>query len=155
MEGTRHEQQDRKGRIMTSRNKEEYHRYDDIIHLPHPVSRTHPQMSLWDRAAQFAPFAALTGHGAAIAETARLTERFAQPDEDWRESLDGKLSGLLEQMGDQPEVTVTFFRPDERKAGGAYVSVSGRIRKVDTWERKLVMEDGTEVPMDYVIDLEI
>ena len=79
---------------MTRRNKEEYHRYDDIIDLPHPVSKTHPQMSLWDRAAQFAPFAALTGHGAAIRETARLTEEFVRPEEDSRECLDGKLSVL-------------------------------------------------------------
>ena len=139
---------------MSSRNKEEYHRYDDIIGLPHPVSRTHPQMSLWDRAAQFAPFAALTGHGAAIRETARLTEDFAQPDEDSRESLDGKLSVLMERLGEGPEVTVTFFRPDERKAGGTYVSVSGKVRKVDTWKRELVLADGTAVPMEYVIEME-
>ena len=139
---------------MSSRNKEEYHRYDDIISLPHPVSRTHPQMSLWDREAQFAPFAALTGHGAAIRETARLTEDFAQPDGDSRESLDGKLSVLLEHLGEGPQVTVTFFQPDERKAGGAYVSVSGRVRKVDTWKRELVLADGTAVPMEYVIEME-
>lgn len=139
---------------MTRRNKEEYHRYDDIIDLPHPVSKTHPQMSLWDRAAQFAPFAALTGHGAAIRETARLTEAFVRPEEDSRECLDGKLSVLLEHMEEQPEVTVTFFRPDQRKEGGAYMSVSGRVRKVDTWKRTLVMEDGTAVPMEYVIAME-
>ena len=139
---------------MVRRNNEEYHRYDDILHLPHHVSSVHPQMPLAERAAQFAPFAALTGHGDAIRETARITDAYIRLDEDSRESLDGKLSILQEHMDRHPPITITFFRPDARKEGGAYESVSGTVRKVDTWKRKLVLADGREVPMEYIMDMD-
>ena len=93
--------------------------YDDIIHLPHPTSSKHPRMPIADRAAIFSPFAALAGHSAAIAETARLTNQKAELDEDARAELDRRQAVLLEQIGQQPEVTVTWFQPDERKDGGA------------------------------------
>ena len=104
--------------------------YNDIIRLPHHVSQNHPQMSMHDRAAQFAPFAALTGYEAAVGETARLTaER-------------GEL-----------EVTVEYFVPDDRKAGGAYVTVTGRVRHISVPERTLVMEDGTEIPLEDIVSM--
>ncbi|MCI8605871.1 MAG: YolD-like family protein [Hungatella sp.] len=129
-------------------------KYEDMLDLPHHVSSVHPQMALSDRAAQFAPFAALTGYGDAIRETARLTDDFVWLDEDNRGSLDGKLRVLQEHIKERPEVTVTFFRPDGRKTGGAYETVTGNLKKIDTFARKLVMADGTAVLMEYVIQME-
>lgn len=129
------------------------HRYDDIIDLPHPVSSKHPQMPLADRAAQFAPFAALTGHEAAIKETARLTEEELFLDENSKELLDAELRYVQEHLSERPEVTVTYFQPDERKSGGVYVTVTGRVKKVDAYARKIVMEDGGLIPMDEVIGM--
>lgn len=129
--------------------------YDDIINLPHPISAAHPQMSMLERAAQFSPFAALSGHSDAIRETARLTDEFSDLDENSRENLDRKLAFLQEHLREQPEVTVMFFQPDSRKKGGSYQSVSGIIKKVDTYERRLIMSDGTALPMEYVIQIDI
>lgn len=128
--------------------------YEDIVNLPHPVSRTHPQMSRADRAAQFSPFAALTGHDAAVRETARLTDRRIETAEDKRYELDLKLQLLIQLLPSRPEVTVTYFVPDTRKAGGAYVSVSGTLKRVDTRKRILLLQDGTEIPADDVLELE-
>ena len=128
--------------------------YDDIIDLPHPTSRRHPRMPIRDRAAIFSPFAALSGHGAAIAETARLTERRIELDEDTRAELDRKQAVLLEHIDKQPEITVTWFQPDERKDGGAYRTAAGRLRKFRELERVLVLADGTEIPLEDVVALE-
>ena len=106
--------------------------YDDIINLPHPTSKRHPRMPIRDRAAIFSPFAALSGHGAAIAETARLTE----------------------QKIEQPELTVTWFQPDARKEGGAYLTATGRLKKFRELERILILTDGTEIPLEDVVALE-
>ena len=138
--------------------KQKYERtqdYDDIINLPHPVSTVHPQMSMLERAAQFSPFAALSGHSDAIRETARLTDEFADQDENIREELDRKLAFLQEHLSDQPEVTVTYFQPDSRKKGGSYQSVSGTVKKIDTYERRLIMTDGTVLPMEYLIQSDV
>lgn len=129
-------------------------RYDDIIRLPHPVSAVHPAMPVADRAAQFMPFAALTGHGEAIRETGRLTADRPELENDAIENLDGKLQYLRERAADRPEISVTYFRPDARKAGGAYVTVTGRIKKIDLYERTLLMEDGTGIPMGEVMGME-
>ena len=128
--------------------------YDDILHLPHPTSKNHPRMSIQERAAQFSPFAALTGHAAAIAETARLTDRKMELDEDTRAELDRRQAILLEQISERPEVTITWFRPDERKEGGAYVTTTGRLKKIDQVERILVLMDGTNIPLEDVAALE-
>lgn len=128
--------------------------YEDIIHLPHPTSKNHPRMSIHDRAAQFSPFAALTGHAAAIAETARLTDRKMELDEDTRAELDRRQAILLEHIDQQPEVTVTWFRPDEKKDGGAYVTTTGRLKKIDQVERILVLTDGTRIPLEDVAGVE-
>ena len=111
--------------------EKETHKYDDIIHLPHHVSTKHPQMALSDRAAQFSPFAALTGHEDSIRETARRTEAFLELDEDKKEQLDEKMHVLQEYFSEKPEIMVTYFVPDEKKAGGAYVTHRGRIRKIE------------------------
>ena len=128
--------------------------YDDIINLPHPTSQRHPRMPIHDRAAIFSPFAALSGHGAAIAETARLTEQRIELDEDTRAELDRKQAVLLEHMDEQPEITVTWFQPDEKKDGGAYLTATGRLKKLRELERLLVLADGTEIPLEDVVALE-
>ena len=128
--------------------------YDDIINLPHPTSQRHPRMPIRDRAAIFSPFAALSGHGAAIAETARLTERRIELDEDTRAELDRRQAVLLEHMDKQPELTVTWFQPDEKKDGGAYLTTTGRLKKLRELERLLLLADGTEIPLEDVVALE-
>ena len=127
--------------------------YDDIIHLPHHVSRNHPQMPMLDRAAQFAPFAALTGYEAAVGETARLTSERRELDAQEAEELNRRLAALISHLPDRPEVTIEYFVPDERKAGGAYVTVTGRVRHISVPERTLVMEDGTVIPIEDVVSV--
>lgn len=128
--------------------------YDDMIDLPHPTSKKHPRMSIRDRAAIFSPFAALSGHGAAIAETARLTDRRMELDEDTKAELDQRQAVLLEHIKEQPEVTVTWFQPDDWKDGGAYLTVTGRLKKIDEVERILSLQDGTSIPLEDVVGLE-
>lgn len=127
--------------------------YDDIINLPHHVSRKHPQMSIHDRAAQFAPFAALTGHGEAIAETARLTDRKIELDDYERLKLDEKLLILQEHIMEMPEVSVTYFCPDEKKEGGKYVTVTKALRKINEMERTLLMEDGMQISIEDILEV--
>ena len=128
--------------------------YENIINLPHHVSPTRPQMPMSDRAAQFAPFAALTGYDAAIKETGRLTDEKIELDEEALTALDMKYQFLMDALDDAPEVTITYFQPDERKAGGKYVSAVGVVRKVDDFERRITMQDGTKIPMDDVISID-
>ena len=125
--------------------------YDDIIRLPHHVSQNHPQMPLRDRAAQFAPFAALTGYEAAVGETARQTTERRELDAQEAAELNRRLTDLAARLKDRPEVTIEYFVPDDRKAGGAYVTVTGRVRHISVPERTLVMEDGTVIPLDDVV----
>ena len=128
--------------------------YDDIINLPHPTSKRHPRMPIRDRAAIFSPFAALSGHGAALAETARRTERRMELAEDVRAELDRRQVVLLEHMDEQLELTVTWFQPDARKEGGAYLTATGRLKKFRELERILILTDGTEIPLEDVVALE-
>ena len=125
--------------------------YDDIIDLPRPKSK-HEPMSMSDRAAQFSPFAALTGYGDAISETARLTDRRIELSEEERAELDYKLQYL--STLDSPTVTVTYFVPDGRKSGGAYVTHTGTLKRVDELERALLFADGTSVETDEVVEIE-
>lgn len=134
--------------------EKETHKYDDIINLPHHVSAKHPQMELLDRAAQFSPFAALTGHEDSIRETARRTEEFLELEEDKKEQLDEKIHVLQENLWKKPEIIVTYFMPDEKKDGGAYVTHRGRIRKIDTYRHRLLFEDGTDVGMQYIFEID-
>ena len=123
------------------------HRYDDIINLPNPTSKKHPRMSLYDRAAQFSPFAALTGHEAAIKETARQTDEVIA-------ELNEKLNLIAETIGTQQLVRITYFVPDNKKAGGAYISYSGCVKKIDEYEHTVVMEDKTVIPIEQISDIE-
>lgn len=129
-------------------------RYDEIINLPHHVSKTRPQMPMSDRAAQFAPFAALTGYDSAIRETGRLTDEKIELDEEALTALDMRYQLLTDALEAYPEVTITFFQSDERKDGGAYQTVTGTVMKIDTFERLITMRDGTKIPMDDVLSME-
>lgn len=129
------------------------HRYDDIIDLPHPVSKIHPPMPRGDRAAQFSPFAALTGYEGEIEETARLTERRKPLDEEQSARLERRLQILAEKAAERPEVEITYFLPDERKAGGAYVTVRGSLRRIDEYEKTIVLADGRRIPIAEIAEL--
>ena len=127
--------------------------YDDIIALPHPTSRRHPRMPVADRAAQFAPFAALTGYAAAVKETARETEAFTELAEDEAAALDRRLRLLEERIRERPWVVLTCFQPDQRKAGGAYVEVRGWVKRLDATAGTIILEDGQEIPVKYILGI--
>ena len=129
-------------------------KYNEIIYLPHHVSKTRPQMPMSDRTAQFAPFAALTGYDAAIKETGRLTDERIELDVEALSALDMKYQLLMEALDEAPEVTITYFQPDERKAGGKYVSAVGAVKKIDDFERRITMRDGTRIPTDDVLSID-
>lgn len=129
--------------------------YEDIIQLPHHVSKTRPQMSMIDRAAQFSPFAALTGYDAAIKETGRLTDEKIELGDEEKDLLNRKQQFLASILRDRPEITVTYFVPDERKSGGAYVTTTGKLRRIDDVERFLVMVDGQKIPLDDIANIDV
>ncbi len=129
--------------------------YDDILHLPHHVSPTRPRMSAADRAAQFSPFAALTGYEGVLQETARLTDRRVEPDEDEQVLLNEKLLLIGETLDIRPTVSITYFVPDCRKDGGRYVTKRGTVRRLDPIRRMVLMEDGTTIPIPDIIDIQI
>ncbi|MFI3212781.1 MAG: hypothetical protein R3Y24_05510 [Eubacteriales bacterium] len=128
--------------------------YQDILHLPHHVSTKHPPMSLMDRAAQFAPFAALTGHDVAIKETARLTDRRLELDELEQEALREKLNDIMTMIDSHPQVTLTYFQPDGKKDGGVYLTVTGYVKKIAEHKRVIYMMDGVEIPIVEIIAIE-
>lgn len=128
--------------------------YDDLIYLPHPVSRKHPPMSAMDRAAQFSPFSALTGYEAVLREAGRLTDNRAELSEYSRDILDQKQQILLDAAPTHPEITVTYFIPDLRKQGGAYGTLKGNLKRIDLARRVIILLDGTEVSLDDVADIQ-
>lgn len=132
---------------------EDEHKYDDIINLPHHVSDKHPRMPLIDRAAQFSSFAALTGHDDAIEETARLTDKKIELDENTKEILDMRLMMIREHIAEKPKITFTYFEPDDKKSGGAYVDVTGIVKKINDFEHKIILYDGIEILIDNIIDI--
>lgn len=132
----------------------ETHRYDDIIHLSRPVSKKRGPMSNFDRAAQFSPFAALTGYDAVIAETGRLTDTQIELDEGGKALLDEKLQTIREHLAQQPKVKLTVFCPDSRKSGGAYETITGNVKKIDPVARILVLTGGEVIPVDRIYGIE-
>ena len=128
-------------------------RYDDILHLPHHVSHKRAQMSMADRAAQFSPFAALTGHDAAIRETARLTDQKIELTEDALSVLNRSYRKLIEHPEGKPTVQITYFQRDARKSGGAYISSLGAVKKIDPFQRLIYMENNAVIPMDDVLKI--
>lgn len=148
-------------------NSSDYEKYADIIDLPHHQSNRRPHMPVEDRAAQFSPFAALTGYEDAVKETARLTDERVELDEYSKETLNRQLNKIKEQLqahansskqgsegqDGQPQIAVTYFVPDGRKSGGAYVTVRGVVRKIKEYEQIMLMADGTEIPIPEIIEI--
>ena len=132
----------------------ECHRYDDVINRQHPTSKKHPRMSNMNRAAQFAPFAALTGYEESIEETTRLTDRRIELSEYEIEELDVKLNFIQEHIKERPEVIVTYFQPDERKEGGKYLTVTGNVRWIDEVNGVMVFEGETILDINTITDIE-
>lgn len=128
--------------------------YDDIISLPHHESAKHPRMPALDRAAQFMPFAALTGHNAAVMETERLTDTKMELDEMKKEELNEHLQFIKEQLLQKPQISITYFLPDTKKNGGAYLTITGTVRKIEETRHQVIMENGTAIPMDDIYEIE-
>ena len=128
--------------------------YEDIMYLPHHVSVTHRQMSMRERAAQFSPFAALTGYEAAVEETARLTEAETVLTEDTKETLNARLLWLRDRLSDPPTVTLTYFVPDLRKSGGETVREQGRVTHIDEIERTVTLSEHRIIPIDCIREID-
>lgn len=129
-------------------------RYSDMFNLPHPTSAKYPRMSAASRAAQFSPFAALTGYGDAVEETARWTDTQAELSETAKALLDQKLR-LLQELGNEAgKISIRYFQPDERKAGGAYVTTDGNVKKIDLYEKQIILEGGTAISIEQVKDID-
>ena len=129
-------------------------KYADIIDLPHHQSEKRQKMSNYDRAAQLSPFAALTGHADSIKETARLTDDYNEPSEEMKAIMNEKILFLMEQLENQPEITITFFKPDEKKQGGAYITITGVVKKIKTYERQIQMTTGDLIPIDMIFGID-
>ncbi len=129
-------------------------KYDDIINLPRHVSKKRVPMPIQERAAQFSPFAALTGHDAAVKETARITEKRIELDQYIKEELNHKLQILIKKIEENPKIKVTYFEPDDKKNGGVYITIIGRIKKIDEYGKIIFMTDDIEVPIDEIVRIE-
>ena len=134
---------------------QDQHKYDDIMNLPHHQSKDRAHMSLHDRAAQFAPFAALSGHEEAIEETARLTDEKITLDETTIERINEKLYDISQHLPEKKNVSITYFRPDTHKSGGAYLTDVGAIKKLDEIEKQVVMDSGMKIAMEHIIAIEM
>lgn len=141
-------------------SKTEEHKYDDIINLSHHVSSRHPQMPMMNRAAQFSPFAALTGYDDAVRETARLTDEKIELDEYEKEELDRKIQWIGSHLDERIPVSITYFQPDDKKAGGVYEKIVDTVRKINVYEHEILLAKGTKIPimnillMDFILDSE-
>lgn len=129
-------------------------KYSEIIHLPHKQSSTRPHMPVADRAAQFAPFAALVGYDDAVKETARLTDSKRELSDCALEQLNAKLNYIQEHLDEQPEVTITYFQADSKKSGGAYLTCTGIVKRVDDYEHIVLMQDGREIFIDDIVEID-
>lgn len=128
--------------------------YDDIINLPRYVSMKRPHMAPMNRAAQFSPFAALTGYDAAIQEAARLTDGRVELDEYSKDALRDRLQIIADRIAEHPEIEITYFQPDIMKNGGSYVTATGAAKKIDEYNRIVIMADGTTIPIDEIVAIE-
>lgn len=128
-------------------------KYDTIINLPYNGVKKHTKMTLEERSAQFAPFAALTGYEGQIKEKARLTNERIELDEEIKVILDTKIQIINENISNNSKVEITYFVPDNKKAGGEYVSVTDIVKKIDNFNRCIVMENNIKIPIDEIIDI--
>ena len=124
--------------------------YEDIVNLPPHISKRHPQPSMMDRAARFAPFAAITGYEEMVLEEARVTEERVDLDEGALSLLNEKLNMIQEFLDEEPEVTITYFEPDKKKSGGAYVSITGVVKRIDEYEHFVIMTDGKKIRIEDI-----
>ena len=129
------------------------HKYDDIINNTHHKSKKHPPMSLYARSCQFAPFAALTGYEDLVSETAREVSERIEIDDEFKKILDGKIQLLSEKIKSKPEIIFTYFIPDSSKDGGAYVNITGIVKKIDLYNQVIILEDTTQIPINEIIDI--
>ena len=130
-------------------------KYDDVLNLPHHVSNTRPHISMHDRAAQFSPFAALTGYDDTVKETARLTDEKLELTTDRINDLNQKIAFLKEHAEERPQITVEYFIPDEKKSGGKYVTLSGKFRRIDEYNHNMVFTSGEEIPLNDIFEIEL
>ena len=128
-------------------------KYDDIIKLPHHVSKRHPQMSIMARSAQFAPFAALSGYDEAVKETARLTDKRIEIDDGLKLIINNKLNYILENLNINPQIIFTYFVYDKKKTGGKYVKKIGIVKKIDLIEKYILLTDKSKIPIEEIIDI--
>ncbi len=129
------------------------HKYDDIINLEHHVSKTHKQMSIEERSAQFAPFAALVGYEDEVKETERITERMIEITEDIRSILDEKIHLIQNRIVEQPEVTITYFIADSNKQGGKYQTINGKVKKIDDYKKRIILTNNTDILIKDIIEI--
>lgn len=130
-------------------------KYDDIINMPHHVSTKHPRLSMEQRAAQFAPFAALSGFEAAIDETSRITEDRIELNEEEKLKIDDILQKLKNEISERPKITITYFVPDIRKSGGEYLTKIGNLKRIDEFRQVIIFEDKTEIPINEVVEIKL
>lgn len=128
--------------------------YDDIINLPHHQSAKRVHMSNYDRAAQFSPFAALTGYDDAVKETARLTDRKVELDEYELQILNEKLNRIQDALSEEPEVSITYFVADDKKSGGSYKTISGIVKRIDEFEHLVLMRNGMKIPIEDILEID-
>lgn len=128
--------------------------YEDIINLPPHISKKHPQPTMMDRAARFAPFAAITGYEEMVLEEARITEERIDLDEGTLSILNEKLNMIQEFIDEEPEITITYFEPDKKKSGGAYIDITGTVKRIDEYEHLVIMTDGKKIRVEDIYDLE-
>ena len=128
--------------------------YEDIVNLPPHISKKHPQPTMMDRAARFAPFAAITGYEEMVLEEARITEERIDLDEGTLSILNEKLNMIQEFIDEEPEITITYFEPDKKKSGGAYIDITGTVKRIDEYEHLVIMTDGKKIRVEDIYDLE-
>ena len=129
-------------------------KYADIINMPHHTSPNRPRMSDIDRAAQFSPFAALTGYDSTVAEAGRLTSKKCEISEDVKTILNEKMQMIRDYLDDKPFISVTYFVPDKKKSGGAYVTVSGVVKEISEYDRAIILTDKTSIPIEQICEIE-
>ncbi|MBP3462984.1 MAG: hypothetical protein J6K45_00635 [Clostridia bacterium] len=128
-------------------------KYDDIINMPRHISKTRPQMSLYNRSAQFAPFAALTGYEEMVKETARLTDNKIEIDDGLRNIINKKLNIIREHLKEKPEITITYFVKDRKKSGGQYLTLKCVIRRIDLVNQEIILNDRSVIKLDDIINI--
>lgn len=132
----------------------EYFPYEDIVNLPRHISKVHPQATMADRAARFSPFAAISGYEDMVKEAARVTEERIDITDATKELLNEKLNMIIEFLDEEPEVTITYFEPDKKKDGGAYISITGTVKRIDEYERIVLMSDDKKIRIEEIYAIE-